>query len=87
MNDLPQSTQWGRRSQDAGVLAPSGAPLSHRAALQPEGGLEAFSPFQRRPVDQGAGLGEGLLSGDKTADEIPSEFLWKARVCQGEHWS
>lgn len=68
------------------MLATSGAPLLHRAGLQPEGGLEAFSPSQRRPVDQGAGLEEGLLSGDKTADEIPSKSLWKARVCQEEHW-
>ena len=56
------------------------------SSLQPEEGLEAFSPSQRRPADQGAGLGEGLLSGEKTADGIPSEFLWKAKVCQGKHW-
>ena len=37
-----------------------GSPLLHQAALQPEEGRERFSPSQRRPVDQGAGLGEGF---------------------------
>lgn len=37
-----------------------GSPLLHQAALQPEEGRESFSPSQGRPVDEGAGLGEGF---------------------------